>query len=85
MGILQRALERTRYRDGVLPRSMESDGMLEAQWRRERDSNPRDIAAYTISSRARSATPAPLLIDHLMSETRAATRPRATALSVSHR
>ena len=30
-------------------------GRRDLEWRRERDSNPRDIAAYTISSRARSA------------------------------
>ena len=30
-------------------------------WRRERDSNPREaVSPYTISSRARSSTPAPL-------------------------
>ena len=31
------------------------------KWRRERDSNPREaVSPYTISSRARSSTPAPL-------------------------
>ena len=33
------------------------------RWRRERDSNPREaVSPYTISSRARSSTPAPLRV-----------------------
>ena len=37
---------------------------LLGRWRRERDSNPRWVAPHTISSRARSATPAPLRAVH---------------------
>ena len=36
------------------------EGSFLSVWRRERDSNPRYLAVYTLSRRASSATPAPL-------------------------
>ena len=37
-------------------------------WRRERDSNPRYVAVYTLSRRAPSATRPPLQICHIKKE-----------------
>ena len=49
---------------GIIQKSNEPEEGSICTWRRERDSNPRSLAAYRFSRAASSTTPAPLQSDY---------------------